>query len=81
MNTIEKRDYIHNYLYRIDDKNIDEMFRKVQSLVENDIILTLDQEDEIDKRILRHKNGESESYSWSEVKNRAGDVSELRSKI
>jgi len=81
MNTIEKRDYIHNYLYRIDDKNIDEMFIKVQTLVESDIMLTLDQEEEIKKRVLRHKNGESKSYSWSEVKNRADDEYELRSKI
>ena len=71
MNTLEKRDYIHNYLYRVDDENIDEMFKKVQSLVEKDITLTLAQEEEVEKRVLRHKNGESKSYSWSEVKSRA----------
>jgi hypothetical protein len=71
MNTVEKRDYIHNYLYRVDDTNIDEMFKKVQTFVENDIALTQAQEKEIEKRVLRHRNGESKSYSWSEVKNRA----------
>jgi len=71
MNTVEKRDYIHNHLYRIDDKNIDEMFEKVQALVERDISLTLAQEEEVEKRVMRHKNGESKSYSWSDVKNRA----------
>ncbi len=71
MNTIEKRDYIHNYLYRVDDKNIDEMFKKVQTLVEKDIKLTLAQEEEVEKRVKRHKNGESKSYSWAEVKKRA----------
>lgn len=71
MNIVEKRDYIHNYLYRIDDKNIDEMFKKVQTLVESDINLTLAQEKEIEKRVMRHRNGESKSYSWSEVKSRA----------
>jgi hypothetical protein len=71
MNTLEKRDYIHNYLYRVDDENIDEMFKKVQTLVEKDITLTLAQEEEVEKRVLRHKNGESKSYSWSEVKSRA----------
>jgi hypothetical protein len=71
MNTVEKRDYIHNYLYRVDDKNIDEMFKKVQTLVEKDIALTLAQEEEVEKRVMRHKNGESKSYSWSDVKNRA----------
>ncbi len=71
MNTLEKRDYIHNYLYRVDDENIDEMFKKVQTLVEKDITLTLAQEEEVEKRVLRHKNGESKSYSWSDVKSRA----------
>ena len=71
MNIVEKRDYIHNYLYRVDDKSIDEMFKKVQTLVEKDIILTLAQEEEMEKRVLRHKNGESKSYTWSEVKSRA----------
>lgn len=71
MNTVEKRDYIHNYLYRVDDKNIDAMFKKVKTLVESDITLTLAQEEEVEKRVMRHKNGESKSYSWSEVKNRA----------
>ena len=59
MNTVEKRDYIHNYLYRIDDKHIDEMFNKVKELVENDIVLIQGQEEEIQKRVMRHKKGES----------------------
>jgi hypothetical protein len=70
MNTVEKRDYIHNCLYIVDDKSIDEMFKKVQALVERDITLTLAQEEEVEKRVIRHKNGESKSYSWSDVKNR-----------
>ncbi len=71
MNTVEKRDYIHNHLYRVDDKSIDDMFKKVQALVEKDIALTLAQEEEVEKRAVRHKNGDSKSFSWSGVKNRA----------
>ncbi len=71
MDALEKREYIHNNLYRIGDKNIDELFRKVKSLVERDITLTVAQEEEVKKRYARHKNGESESYSWNNVKNRA----------
>ena len=71
MNTVEKRDYIHNYLFRIDDKNIDEMFRKIRTLVEKDIALTHAQEEEINKRVLRHNNGESKSFSWPDVRSRA----------
>ncbi len=71
MNTVEKRDYIHNHLYRVDDKSIDDMFKKVQALVEKDITLTLAQEEEVEKRVVRHKNGDSKSFSWPDVKNRA----------
>ncbi|MCG8697392.1 MAG: addiction module protein [Bacteroidales bacterium] len=71
MNTVEKRDYIHNYLIRLNDDDIDEMFKKVKSLVENDLVITSEQEEEIEKRVMRHKNGESKSYTWAEVKKRA----------
>jgi len=70
MNTIEKRDFIHNNLYQLNENDIEEMFKKVKSVVESDIVLTIVQEEEIEKRAMRHKNGESESYSWTEVKKR-----------
>ncbi|NBC82154.1 MAG: hypothetical protein GVY19_02120 [Bacteroidetes bacterium] len=71
MNTVEKSDYIHNYLHRVDDNNIDEMFKRIKALVEKDITLTQAQEEEIEYRVKRHKDGESKSYSSYEVKNRA----------
>jgi putative addiction module component (TIGR02574 family) len=71
MNTVEKRDYIHNYLYRLVDKDIDEVFDKIKSLIEQDVVLTQAQNDEIETRVKRHKTGESKSYTWSEVKARA----------
>ncbi len=63
MDIIEKRDYIHNYLYRLMDKDVDEVFNKIKSIVEKDTILTPKQNEELDRRVLRHKNGESKSYS------------------
>jgi hypothetical protein len=33
MNIIEKRDFIHSYLNRVDEKTINELYRKLQSLV------------------------------------------------
>lgn len=42
-----------------------------KKLVGKDIALTLAQEEEVEKRVMRHQNGDSKSYSWSEVKNRA----------
>jgi len=70
MNTVEKRDYIHNHLYRLLDKDIDAVFNKIKLIVESDILLTEAQNEEIERRVLRHKNGESKSYSWPEVKQR-----------
>ena len=68
MNAIEKRDYIHSYLNRLLDKDIDIVFNKVRSAVERDIVLTQTQEEELEKRVMRHKSGESTSYSWTQVK-------------
>lgn len=68
MNIIEKRDYIHSYLNRLLDKDINIVFDKVRSVVEKDIVLTQSQEEELEKRVMRHKSGESKSYSWSQVK-------------
>ncbi len=71
MNTIEKRDYIHNYLFRLVDRDIDDVYRKVRSIVEQDICLTSAQNDEVDRRVAKHKTGESKSMKWSEVKAQA----------
>jgi putative addiction module component (TIGR02574 family) len=38
---------------------------------EEEILLTDLQNAELDRRSLRHKNGESKSYTWEEVKQRA----------
>lgn len=77
MNTIEKRDYIHNFLYIVDDSIIDEMYKQVQSIVEREISLNADQELELEKRVERHKSGQSKSFSWEEVKKRAISGNEL----
>jgi putative addiction module component (TIGR02574 family) len=77
MNTLEKRDYIHNFLYVVDDSIIDEMYKQVQSIVEREISLTEDQEEELERRVARHKSGQSKSFSWEEVKTRAISGNEL----
>jgi putative addiction module component (TIGR02574 family) len=70
MSILEKRDYIHNFLYLVDESVIDEMFNKVQSIVEKEIYLSETQQQELLRRVDRHKKGESESFSWEEVKKR-----------
>ena len=70
MNIIEKRDNIHNCLYYLDEQTIDELFSKVKSSIEDVFSLSQEQEKEIENRVSRHKNGESKSFSWQEVRNK-----------
>ncbi|MBK8806632.1 MAG: addiction module protein [Bacteroidales bacterium] len=70
MNAIEKRDYIYNYLYLLIDNDIEEVYNKVKSIVEKELVLSQSQDEELDRRVTRHKNGESKSYTWSELKQR-----------
>lgn len=39
MNIIEKRDYIHNHLSRVDAQTIDELFEKLHSIFEKEAVL------------------------------------------
>jgi len=71
MNTLEKRDFIHSYLHRLDDEHIDEMFKTIQAIIEEDSLLTTAQEQELEYRVQRHKTKESKSIPWDEVKKNA----------
>ncbi len=68
MNILEKRDYIHNHLYKLMDEDVDELFNKVKNAIENDELLTEAQKNELEKRVNKHKNGHSKSYTWAEIK-------------
>jgi putative addiction module component (TIGR02574 family) len=70
MNIAEKQDYIHNHLNLLLDKDIDELFGKIKFHVEEELLLTQPQIEEIERRIERHKTGKSKSYPWAEVKDR-----------
>lgn len=48
------------------------LLSEVQAILEQEeFVLTDKQKRELDKRLARHKSGESKSYGWEEVKKRA----------
>ncbi len=52
--------------------NDENILNEVQAILEQEeIILTDWQKEELDKRALRHKSGESKNYTWEEVKKRS----------
>ena len=72
MTTSTIRKNLHKYVDSVDDSFARVMHAMVQeylSSFQEDFTLTTAQEKELEKRIQRHKNGESKSYSWNEVKN------------
>lgn len=72
MTTSTIRKNLHKYVDSVDDSFARVMHAMVQEYLSSfqaDVSLTTAQEKELEKRIQRHKNGESKSYTWSEVKN------------
>ena len=49
-----------------------DLLNEVRAILENqeEIVLTDWPKDELDKRVARHKSGESKSFTWEEVKTR-----------
>jgi hypothetical protein len=39
MNIIEKRDYIHNHLYKADEQVVNELFEKLSSVINEESVL------------------------------------------
>lgn len=71
MTTSTIRKNLHKYIDSVDDSFARVMHTMVQEYLSTfnvDSALTEAQEKELDKRIERHKRGESKSYSLAEVK-------------
>jgi putative addiction module component (TIGR02574 family) len=49
--------------------NDEDLLNELNAILEQEeIILTDSQKEELDKRVARHKSGESKSFTWEEVK-------------
>jgi putative addiction module component (TIGR02574 family) len=70
MSTVTIRKELQEYLNNADERFIQLVYGMMQADKSNDFLLSETERKELDKRIARHKTGESKSYSWEEVKTR-----------
>lgn len=66
--TIRKE--LQEYMSKADDRFIQLVYGMMQADKSSGFLLNEAEREELDKRIARHKKGESKSYSWDEVKTR-----------
>lgn len=72
MSTTEIRKELRQYINKADSHFIQLVYAMMKADEgDEDFILSPLQKKELDTRIKRHKSGESKSYSWKEVKQRA----------
>ena len=67
MSAITIRQEVQEYLNSADERFINLVYGMMQADKSNQL-LTADERKELDRRIARHQSGESNSYSWEEVK-------------
>lgn len=67
MKTTKIREEIREYINNADDRFI-QMVYAMMKVNKEDELLTEAERQEIDKRIARHKKGESKSYNWAEAR-------------
>jgi len=61
-----RREELHQFINRADERVLNLMYGMMKA--DSESLLTPAQQEDLDKRIDRHKKGESKSYSWSEAR-------------
>ncbi|MEK6782116.1 MAG: hypothetical protein AABY93_10435 [Bacteroidota bacterium] len=61
------REELHQFINQADERILNLIHGMMKADNEKGF-LTAEQKDDLDKRITRHKKGESKSYSWSEAR-------------
>ena len=67
MSTVTIREELQEYLKNADDRFIKLVYGMMQADKSEGLLNEYERE-ELDRRVARHKQGESRSYSWQEVK-------------
>lgn len=70
MNTTHLREELHQYINQADDRFIQLVYAMVQADKQEQELLTQAEKEELARRMKQHKNGQSKSYTWEEVKAR-----------
>lgn len=66
MGAAQIREELHQFINHADERVLTLIYGMMKA--DNEGLLTAEQQEDLDKRIVRHKNGESKSYSWSEAR-------------
>ena len=67
MNIIEKRDFIHEYLHRVKEPVIDELYEKLLSLL-NESLLEESEDDIKNGNLTTHQELKQEVQTWRNTK-------------
>jgi len=67
MGAAQIREELHQFINHADERVLNLIYGMMKADSEPGV-LTTDQQEDLDKRIARHKNGESKSYSRSEAR-------------
>lgn len=71
MDTTKIKEELHQYINQADDRFIQLVYAMVQAdKQEEKELLSQEEKEELEKRVERHRNGQSKSYTWDEVKSR-----------
>ncbi len=66
MGAAQIREELHQFINHADERVLTLIYGMMKA--DNEGLLTAEQQQDLDKRIVRHKNGESKSYNWSEAR-------------
>ena len=66
MGAAQIREELHEFINYADERVLNLIYGMMRA--DNDELLTKAQQEDLDRRIARHKSGESKSYSWSEAR-------------
>lgn len=71
MNTTKIKEELHQYINQADDRFLQLVYAMVQAdKKEEQELLSQEEKEELERRMERHRTGQSKSYTWEEVKAR-----------
>ena len=66
MGAVQIREELHQFINQADERVLNLIYGMMKA--DNEGLLTAEQQEDLDKRIVRHKKGESKSFSWAEAR-------------
>ena len=67
MNLVEKRDFIHSHLHRVNEPVINEMYNKMLTLL-NEFLIEESEEDIKNGNLIAHDSLKQEIHNWRNTK-------------